>query len=118
MLKVIAPNLGLAPSQGDRLELDISVADPWHRLDDPVYGENDHRFNIGYGPNPVIWDLGRNNSLPAAQIKLVDDADGYLVELRIPFSALNNFTPAENKQIGLDFSAVDVDGGIDGTRIA
>ena len=51
-------------------------------------------------------------------MKLVDDEDGYLVELMIPFSALNNFAPAENKQIGLDFSVVDVDSGTEETKIA
>ena len=116
--KVMDPNPGQIPSQGDRLELDVSVADPWYRLDDPAYGDSDFRFGVGYGQNPVVWDLGRGVALQAAQVKLVDDVDGYLVELMIPFSALNHFTPVENKQIGLDFSAVDVDSGTEATKMA
>ena len=117
-VKVIDQNPGQVPSQGDRLELDVSAADPWFRQDDPVYGDNDFRFSIGYSQNPVVWDLVRGAALPAAQVKLVDEVDGYLLELMIPFSALNHFEPAENKQIGLDFSAVDVDSGAEETKIA
>jgi hypothetical protein len=36
----------------------------------------------------------------------------------IPLSELNKFTPVENKQIGLDFSAVDADSGIEETKMA
>ncbi len=116
--KVVAPNPGQVPSQGDRLELDVSVADPWYRLNDPVYGENDFRFGMGYNQNPILWDLIRGAVVPSVQVNLVDSTDGYIVELMIPFSALNNYTPAENKQIGLDFSVVDVDGGVEETTIA
>jgi uncharacterized protein (DUF362 family) len=115
--KVMDPT-GQVPPQGDRLELDVSVADPWYRLVDPVYGDSDFRFGIGYGQNPVVWDLGRGVALQAAQVKLVDDEDGYLIELMIPFSALNHFTPVENKQIGLDFSVIDVESGTVDTKIA
>ena len=62
-VKGYRPKPGTGSSQGDRLELDVSVADPWYRLDDPAYGENDFRFSVGYGPNPVIWDLGRGTVL-------------------------------------------------------
>ncbi len=116
--KVIDPNPSQIPSQGDRLELDISVADPWYRLDDPLYGDTDFRFMVGYGQSPLLWDIIRGTAVQAAQVKLVDDEDGYLVELMIPLSELSNFTPVENKQIGLDFSAVDADSGIEETKMA
>jgi uncharacterized protein (DUF362 family) len=116
--KVEEPNPGQIGPPGDRLELDVSVADPWYRLDKPAYGDDDFRFSIGYNPNPVVWDIGRGEVLQNAQVSLVDSGDGYLVELRIPFEALNQFVPAENKQIGLDFSVVDVDSGMGETKMA
>ena len=113
---------GAQPSQvgpqGDWLELDVSVADPWYRMDKPEYGDDDFRFRVGYGPNPQVWDVGRGQPLITAQVKLVDSEDGYLIELRLPFGALNHFVPAENKQIGLDFSVMDVDGGTGETKMA
>jgi uncharacterized protein (DUF362 family) len=109
---------GQVVPQGDRLELDVSVADPWYRLDKPDYGDSDFRLSVGYGPDPQVWDLGRGQALPGAQVKLADSGDGYLVELMIPFNALNQYVPAENKQIGLDFSVVDVDSGTGETKMA
>ena len=41
----------------------------------------------------------------------MDTENGYHVELKIPFDELNQFLPAENDQLGLDFSVVDVDDG-------
>jgi uncharacterized protein (DUF362 family) len=109
---------GQVVPQGDRLELDVSVADPWYRLDKPDYGDSDFRLSVGYAPDPQVWDLGRGQALPGAQVKLADSGDGYLVELMIPFNALNQYVPAENKQIGLDFSVVDVDSGTGETKMA
>lgn len=40
---------------------------------------------------------------------MLDTLDGYIIELSIPFYALDNFSPAENKQLGLDFVAIDMD---------
>jgi uncharacterized protein (DUF362 family) len=116
--KVEDSSPGQVGPQGDRLELDVSVADPWYRLDQPDYSDSDFRFSVGYGPNPQVWDLGRGQALPGAQVKLVDSQDGYLVELMIPFNALNQYVPAENKQIGLDFSVVDIDSGTGETKMA
>jgi hypothetical protein len=48
----------------------------------------------------------------------MDTPDGYVIELGIPFSALNHYNPAENKQIGLDFSVVDVDSGAGAKKMA
>ncbi len=116
--KVEEPNPGQVGPPGDRLELDVSVADPWYRLDSPAYGDDDFRFSVGYNQNPVVWDIGRGAVLQGAQASLVDGGDGYLVELMIPFEALNQFVPAENKQIGLDFSVVDIDSGMGETKMA
>jgi len=99
------------PPAGDTLELDVSMSDPWYRLEDPVYSDNDFRFLVGYGSNPVVWDLRRGKIVPAAVVKIADAADGYTLEIKIPFAELNHFLPAENSQIGLDLAVMDVDNG-------
>lgn len=97
------------PAQGDMLEVYLSLTDPWSRQQDPDYGASDFHLGVSYGADPEVWDIGRAAILPDAQAVLLDTVDGYIIELSIPFTSLNNFSPLENKQLGLDFSAIDID---------
>ncbi|HSF80742.1 MAG TPA: DUF362 domain-containing protein [Anaerolineales bacterium] len=96
---------------GDRIELYLSLRDPWQWQINPAYGAYDFRLGVSYGSSPAVWDLRRGHLLSGAQVALLDTPNGYTLELRLPFSGLNNYTSVENQQIGLDFLATDLDNG-------
>lgn len=115
--KIANPNPAARPAQGDTIEIYLSGTNPWERLEEPAYGSADFHLGVAYGINPTVWDIGRGTDIPSAQVALVDNEDGYTIELRLPFSALDSYMPGENQQIGLDLTGIDLDSGQTGETI-
>ena len=96
---------------GDAVELYFSGADQ----DQPGRGANyqadDFRLGVGYGQT-TVYDIGRGTPLVGAAVATQDLADGYALEMRVPFAALYGFAPSLNREIGLDLALDDADGTV------
>jgi uncharacterized protein (DUF362 family) len=96
---------------GDGMELYINSRDPWDVAFSHLSGGDEFWLGVIYGPSPTVWDIGRDQAVPGAEVALADTADGYIVELRIPWAALSGFQALENRQIGFDLGMNDDDTG-------
>jgi uncharacterized protein (DUF362 family) len=95
-------------SDGDALEIYFSGANQDQNGRGPVYGADDYRLGLGYGQS-VLYNLRTNSAVPGTQLARRILADGYTVELRIPFTALHGYAAAVNREIGLDIALDDAD---------
>ena len=98
------PNAGGPGSiwNGYALELYFSGAEQDARGRTAEYLASDFRLGVGYG-QVRLCDIGRGRVL-SAQMARRELADGYALELRIPWSELNGFVPSRNYEIGLDIA--------------
>lgn len=103
------PNAGGPGSiwNGDALELYFSGAEQDARGRTAGYLASDFRLGVGYG-QVRLCDIGRGRAL-SAQIARRELADGYALELRIPWGELDGFVPSRNYEIGLDIALDDAD---------
>lgn len=96
---------------GDGVELYINSRDPWDVAFSHLSGGDEFWLGVAYGPSPTVWDIGRDQAVPGAEVALADTTHGYIVELRIPWAALGSFQALENRQIGFDLGLNDDDTG-------
>lgn len=99
---------------GDSIEMTISLnpsADPGR--DSFVKGDKQIGFGTGNGTNvkPSIWDWTSAKTPEGAQIDVKKKSGGYILEAKVPWSALSTFTPSAGTKIGFDCAIDDSDDG-------
>jgi hypothetical protein len=110
----LADNYRTASSvwNGDALELYVSGAAQDQAGRASSYLADDFRLGLGHGQAALV-DVNRGQGVPGATVAVVNLADGYALELRIPFSSLNNLSPTLNRELGFDIALDDADSTAD-----
>jgi hypothetical protein len=75
-----------------------------------TYGANDVQYAFGWNDGTIVGALPSGRSVTNITYAVVNTADGYLIEARIPWSTLQG-TPTANQLVGIDFMINDDDNG-------
>ncbi|NLG17729.1 MAG: DUF362 domain-containing protein, partial [Fibrobacter sp.] len=104
---------GSSIPNGEGIELYISTYpkqyDVTNARGSSYMSEYDHRIAISYASVPQAWILTHNRAVSGFAGSKIETADGYIIEARIPWSSLNNFTSSRYRQIGLNVAINDAD---------